>query len=189
MKLFFTLLISFIFIIPADKDKTIKSDIFTIKYSQKFEQPLSVKYTVLCTDSKYSRKGLDFYKCDSIKTSDNLDYENNEYDKGHMAPAADFACDSIKLIHTFSYLNCALQHKDLNRGVWKNLEDHERELAKKHTTEITVTIHFSKKSVKLSTGATVPDGFTKEIRCGSIIEKYYFPNIKPVHLKYSQYQL
>ena len=173
----------------SPKDKTITSDIFTIKYSQKYEQPLYVKYTVLCTESKYSRKGLDFYKCDSIKTSDNLDYENNDYDKGHIAPAADFSCDSLKLIHTFTYLNCALQHKDLNRGVWKMLEIHERELATSGKTEVSVTIHFSKKSVKLPAGATIPDGFTKEIKCGNIVEKYYFPNIKPIRLKYSDYKL
>jgi endonuclease G len=189
MKLLSILFILAFFVKTGSPDKTIKSDIFTITYSQKYEQPLSVKYTVLCTVLKYSRKGLSFHTCDSIKTSDDADYENNDYDKGHIAPAADFACDSIKLIHTFTYLNCALQQKDLNRGVWKMLESHERELATFHKTEVTVTVHFSKKSVKLSTGATVPDGFTKEIKCGSIIEKYYFPNIKPVRLKYTDYQL
>jgi len=189
MKLLFIFFIFILSIPPKDIDKLIILDICTIKYSQKYEQPLSVQYTILCTEPKYSRKGLDFHKCDSIKTSDALDYENNNYDKGHMAPAADFACDSIKLIHTFTYLNCALQHKDLNRGVWKLLEDHERDLAVNHTTKVIISVHFSKKSLKLSTGATVPDGFTKEIRYGKVSEKYYFPNIKPKYLKYLQYKI
>lgn len=189
MRLLITSVILTFLLAPPLKDITINTDSFSIKYSQKYEQPLLVKYRVLCAVGKYSRQGLDFYTCDSIHTSNSEDYQNNDYDKGHMAPAADFACDSIKLISTFSYLNCALQHKNLNRGVWKALEDRERVLARDNVTQVKIKVHFSKKSIRLSTGATVPDGFTKEIISGPIHEKYYFPNIKPKYLKYSQYKL
>ena len=189
MKVISLISILILLTISPSKDKIVKTSVFNTKYSQVYEQPISIEYTVLCTTSKYSRKGLDFYKCDSIKTSDNADYENNMYDKGHMAPAADFACDSLKLRATFSYLNCALQQQDLNRGVWRLLEAHERDLASDSTTVVKITVHFSNKSTKLPTGATIPDGFTKEIKCGMISEKYYFPNIKPKYPKYSQYKL
>jgi endonuclease G len=59
------------------------------------------------------------------------DYLNNVYDRGHLAPAADFNCDLATLRKTFTYLNCALQYDELNRGVWRLLEEHERVLAKK----------------------------------------------------------
>lgn len=172
---------------PVKKDVLVKTDMFTIHYSEAYEQPTLVSYEVLCLETVYSRKGMDFFTCDTIHTSDNADYANNEYDKGHMAPAADFACDKVKLYGTFTYLNCALQHEKLNRGVWRMLEDHEREMAKKARTFVSIMVHFSKTSKKLASGATVPDGFTKVIRSGKITEKYYFPNIIPTKQKYTDY--
>jgi len=111
----------------------IKSDIFEVVYSEKLEQPLSAKYTVQCPNGNASRSGMDFFTCDSVKTSDHKDYEGNVWDKGHMAPAADFNCDKIMLKKTFSYLNCTLQHQDLNRTTWRLLEAYERELALKYS--------------------------------------------------------
>jgi len=173
---------------PKRTDVYVTTDMYNIHYSEVYEQPTSVDYTVACTETKFSRAGLDFYKCDTIHTSDNNDYANNEYDKGHMAPAADFSCDKDKLARTFSYLNCALQNEKLNRGVWKILETHERELAVKNTTTVSITIHFSKTSKKLSSGATVPDGFTKVIKSGTVTEKYYFPNTAPTKKTYAEYK-
>ena len=82
---------------------------FEIVYSEKLQQPKFIRYTVQCPNGTANRKGMDFYICDSILTSDNKDYENNPYDKGHLAPAADFNCDRDMLFKTFTYLNCSLQ--------------------------------------------------------------------------------
>ena len=173
---------------PKRSDVYVQTNMFDIHYSEIYEQPTSVSYTVACTETKFSRSGLEFFKCDSIYTSDNADYANNEYDKGHMAPAADFACDKEKLKNTFTYLNCALQNERLNRGVWKMLETHERDLATKNTTTVSITIHFSKTSKKLPSGATVPDGFTKVIKSSTVTEKYYFPNVAPTKKTYAEYK-
>ena len=158
-----------------------KNELFSGMYSEVYQQPLWITYKVLCPSGKASREGMDFYTNDSIKTSDDLDYAANEYDKGHLAPAADFNCDKKMLFQTFSYLNCALQQENLNRGVWRFLELHERELAKTNAN-VSVKIEpvFSSKSKKLPTGATIPDGFTKIITVnGKVTEKYYFPNTAP----------
>jgi len=158
----------------------IKEDIFEILYSEKIEGPLLVKYEVQCSDGSFSRKGLDFYTNDSIHTSDGLDYINNIYDKGHMAPAADFNCDSVKLRKTFSYLNCSPQDQYLNRGTWRLLEEYERALKKKcKNVTVTITPKYSSKSIKLGSGATVPDGYQKIINADEKIYKFYFPNSKP----------
>ena len=120
----------------------VKTDIFEVSYSEKFEQPLRVKYRVLCQDGKASRQGMDFYTEKSYKTSDEKDYENNIYDKGHCAPAADFNCDKVMLFKTFTYLNCTLQDQYLNRGTWRLLELHERELSKKYIVDVEIKIIF-----------------------------------------------
>ena len=108
----------------------IDTDIFSVRYSSQLEQPLFISYTVLCPNGDASRSGLDFRLYEGVHTSDNDDYKNNEWDKGHLAPAAAFNCDRDMLKQTFTYINCSLQHEGLNRGPWKELEEFERNLAK-----------------------------------------------------------
>lgn len=166
----------------------IKTEIFEVIYSEVLQQPKYVKYIVKCPNGDASRKGMDFYIVPGIITSDHLDYVNNIYDKGHMAPAADFNCTREMLHKTFSYLNCSLQNQDLNRTTWRLLEVRERLLANEYSV-VTVEINciFSNKSIKLNTGATVPDAYIKTIRYGDKIDRYYFKNDKPNTLDYSKY--
>jgi hypothetical protein len=169
----------------------INSPIFEIMYSETYKEPLWVKYTVLCPNGQASRAGLDFYTNDSVKTTTNSDYSHNEWDKGHMAPAADFNCTLDMLKQTFSYLNCTLQNQYLNRGVWKSLEIYERELALKETVNIYIKVEFKNPLNKLPSGAVIPSGFYKYITLVKSNKTlvYYFPNTKPTKLKYSDYQV
>ncbi len=163
-------------------DIQVKTPYFFITYNEKKEQPTSAVYYVNSRNCGVKRDGLDFYTNDSIKTSDNNDYYNNVWDKGHLVPAANFRCSESGMIASFTYLNCALQHQDLNRKTWMYLENLERRIA---DTAESVSVHvyviFSDKSVVLSSGATVPDQFIKEIYIGSkLYGKWVFPNKKPV---------
>jgi DNA/RNA endonuclease G (NUC1) len=166
----------------------VKNEVYEILYSEKLEQPLIVKYRVLCQDNIVSRKGMDFYTEKLYKTSSTKDYEGNNYDKGHCAPANDFSCDKDLLIKTFSYLNCSLQNKFLNRGVWKSLELHENELSKKFVVDVEIQLVFNKKCKMLKTGATPPYAFIKIIKYNNVIEKYYFLNKKPKHTDFKKYK-
>lgn len=167
----------------------VKNQTYHIIYSQEFEQPIQISYKIKCnkfSTGYFTRSGLNFYKDEKIHTSDNLDYLNNEWDKGHMAPAAAFNCDLNDLKRTFSYLNCALQHRDLNRGPWKELEAYEKELAINNDVTIVIYIDFSRSS-KLPTGATIPTGFSKIITLnGKLFKAYYFPN-KSIKENYEKY--
>lgn len=187
-------ILSFLLLIPTlvfaqRADVLVKTEIFTVHYSEIYQQPLNIEYTVLCPNGTASRKGMDFYTNDTIITSDNADYENNIYDKGHLAPAADFTCNTHILHQTFSYLNCALQDQYLNRGTWRLLESYERELAVKSPgTKVEIVLEF-KNATKLPTGATVPSGFYKRITSGGKVYMYYFPNSKPKSSKYSDFEI
>ena len=174
------LFISFSYVENKKRDIKVDAGIYEVFYSESLEQPKEVWYTVECPNGKASRKGMDFYINDSIYTSSQDDYENNIWDKGHMAPAADFSCDRETLYRTFSYLNCALQHQDLNRGVWRLLEAKEREIAKTQDVNVHIVLIFTKSSKKLSSGATVPDAFKKEITYSGKTDVYYFNNEKPL---------
>jgi endonuclease G len=185
-------LLLILFLLPlvalAQRDSVyLKTDIFTIVYSEVLQQPKWVKYTVLCPTGTAPRKGMDFYAQPNLITSDNADYAANIYDKGHCAPAADFNCTKEMLFKTFTYANCVLQHERLNRGVWRLLESYERELAKTNTVSVEIRMVYSTTSLKLPTGATVPDGFYKIITFGNKTEKYYFPNTSPVSSDFKTY--
>lgn len=171
--------------------KTIETDIFKIVYSEKYQQPLSVEYEVQCPNGTASRKGMNFYGVDSVITSNNADYKNNVWDKGHMAPAAAFNCNTQLLRETFSYLNCALQHQGLNRGPWKELESFERDLAKVHSLVLVIiTIHFDDEMGLLPTDARVPTGFTKKIFTGSSDSLvFYFPNSNVAGMDWREFQI
>ena len=175
----------------AQTTKTIESDIFKIVYSEKYQQPLSVEYEVQCPNGNASRKGMNFYGVDSVITSNNADYKNNVWDKGHMAPAAAFNCNTQLLRETFSYLNCALQHQGLNRGPWKELESFERTLAKVHSLVLVIiTIHFDDEMGLLPTDARVPTGFTKKIFTGSSDSLvFHFPNSNVAGVNWLEFQI
>ena len=146
-------------------------------YSEILEQPLEVIYTVPCADGKADRQGLDFFEDDNIHTSDDDDYSNNVWDKGHLAPAAAFSCDRETIKKTFTYLNSALQHQSLNRGIWNRLESVERGMAIWHDVNVKIEVIFDDNSQVLPSGATVPVAFRKTIEAGGKTIVFYFPNI------------
>jgi len=188
MKKFVLLLLLPLFAFAPVREKVyFKNNIYQGYYSEKLEQPLEVQYTVMCPNGTAKRTGMDFFTVDSIKTSDGKDYENNIYDKGHLAPAADFNCTKEMLFSTFTFLNCCLQDQYLNRGTWRLLEVHERELAKTSTVKVKIVLVFDKKSIKLPTGATVPSGFYKYITVNGKTTKYFFKNEKPLSSDFKLY--
>jgi len=141
----------------------VKTDIFEVIYSEEYEQPIKLSYTVECPTGEASRSGASWILHEGIKTSDNEDYVDNVWDRGHLAPAAD--------------LNCVLQHEGLNRGPWKELERFERDLAKYFEVKVTVKVDFTDEPERVPGGAAIPRGFFKTIEFQDNVWKFYFPNI------------
>lgn len=144
----------------------IKTDIYEISYSQTYQQPLIIDYTVICdaTARSYPREGISFKKYPGLKTSSSSDYSDNIWDKGHMAPASTFGCKKEWLETTFSYANCALQHQTLNRGAWAALERFERDLASLYMdVEVNIMLYFSDKWTTNSDPARIPSNFIKTL--------------------------
>lgn len=159
----------------------VKNEIFEVVYSEKLEQPKWLRYRSTNRPKKVERTGLDFYTVKGIHTSDALDYLRNEFDKGHLAPAATFADTEENMKGTFSYLNCALQQQDFNRGEWRLLEEQERIWDDKENLSVLVRLKYGKIGVKVPTGASIPYEFQKHIyfEGQKKWECYYFPNVKP----------
>ena len=159
----------------------IKNNVFEVLYSQSLEQPLIIKYRSTNRPTNVNRGAMDFYKESTIKTSDADDYKANIYDKGHGAPAATFSDNMENLKQTFSYLNCIMQDKYLNRGEWRMLEEQIRKWDDTENITVLIKTFFDKPVKKVATGAAIPSHLQKHI----YFEKqkkwkcYVFLNEKP----------
>ena len=70
----------------------------------------------------------------SIKArqADSRDYSNSGYDRGHMAAAADMKWDLQAMVESFYMTNTVPQDRQLNGGLWLELEQKCRYWAKKY---------------------------------------------------------
>ena len=177
------LLLLFLFplLVFAQPDISIDKKYYKVNFSQKYKQPLTVDYGIRTRTCNATRSGMEFFAEKGVVTSSNTDYVNNDWDKGHMAPAADFCYSRDAMLSTFSYANCALQHYKLNRGVWKELEAQERVWAQSDSIIIHIDVIFDAKCKKTASGAVIPKAFRKTIIFYSTGKRivYEFPNEPP----------
>ena len=91
-KLLLVLLAFPLICISQDKNDNfiIEGSIFKVSYNEQYEQPNWIEYKIRNVKKNFDRKGRNFYNVDSVFTSNNADYKNNIWDKGHLAPAASF---------------------------------------------------------------------------------------------------
>jgi len=168
-------------LVSLGQNVRIKNNVFEVLYSQSLEQPLVIKYRSTNRPTNVNRGTMDFYKEENIKTSDADDYKANIYDKGHGAPAATFSDNMVNLKQTFSYLNCIMQDKYLNRGEWRMLEEQIRKWDDTENITVLIKTFFDTPVKKVATGAAIPSHLQKHIyfekqkkwRC------YVFLNEKP----------
>jgi len=160
-----SILIGFLIVslVSFGQDVRIKNKVFEVLYSQSLEQPLVIKYRSLNRPTKVNRGAMDFYKEENIKTSDAEDYKANIYDKGHGAPAATFSDNMVNLKQTFSYLNCIMQDKYLNRGEWRMLEEQIRKWDDVEPITVLIKTFFDTPVKRVPTGAAIPSYLQKHI--------------------------
>ena len=113
-----------------------------------------------------------------VITSDDGDYKQ-PYDKGHLAPKQSFPNNEYNDF-LFSFLNCALMHRSLNRGIWKALENKERGISKSAVLKVKILVSFGKNNV-VDGGASVPDFFTKILDYRKFDENNEVINVREVY--------
>lgn len=91
------------------------------------------------------------------------DYAGSGFDKGHMAPAANFKSSQVAMNSTFRFANAVPQTPQSNRGLWKQLEDATRELAIRRDGLYVVTgpIFIGSKRAKLRGRVSIPNATFK----------------------------
>jgi endonuclease G len=91
------------------------------------------------------------------------DYKGSGYDRGHLAPAADFSYDDFALSQSFYLSNMSPQNPSFNRGIWKKLEDQVRDWAMENDNIYVVTGPVLNKSFKTigNNEVSVPEYYYK----------------------------
>ena len=94
------------------------------------------------------------------------DYTRSGYDRGHLAPAADFKFSQRMMRETFFMSNITPQVPEFNRGIWKELEDQVRDWAIRDKGIYVVTGPVLKPglpTIGKNTEVSVPEKFYKVI--------------------------
>ena len=66
------------------------------------------------------------------------EYDGYGYDRGHLAPSADFRWNQKALSESFFYSNMTPQHPDFNRAAWAELEGYVRNYAIENSVDLYV---------------------------------------------------
>ncbi len=146
---------------PGGNCQLLKAQYFLICSDVPHRVPLWVTYHLTRDDlrSRASRKN-NFHADKRLPRGDraeNADYVRSGYDRGHMAPAADFKRGPKAMSTTFLLTNMAPQRPNLNRRIWEQLEGDVRELAHNHGSIWIITGPLFLNSA--GTSAVAPDSF------------------------------
>lgn len=165
--LYFTKAFDFAWPAYAANQIIIERPYYTLRYSEEHEQALWVAYALFADSLRqktFERKD-DFREDPRVKTgSASLnDYKGSGYDRGHLAPAADFSYDEFALSQSFYMSNMSPQDGSFNRGVWKKLENQVREWAMNNDQIYVVTGPVLNKNYKTigRNAVSVPEYYFK----------------------------
>ena len=120
--------------IPADipGDEIVKHTGYTLSYNEEYEIANWVAYELTRDEVLGTAdRGDDFREDKDVSTGSAKlkDYKSSGYDRGHMAPAADFKWSEEAMSDTFFLSNMAPQDPSFNRGIWGDLESAVRSMA------------------------------------------------------------
>ena len=130
--------------IPAysPSEQVIQHTGYTLCYSENHEQAKWVAYELTIEELSGEADRTDNFRQDpKVQTgSASLsDFKYSGYDRGHLAPAADFSWSEEAMSDTFYLSNMSPQKPGFNRGIWRQLESQVREWVYRDKTLFVVT--------------------------------------------------
>lgn len=136
---------------------------FTAAYDTDLRNPLWVQYDLEPSEVVQSpRAAIPFRHDPRVPNTDNaLDYARSGYDRGHLAPAADFNWNRQALAETYLFSNICPMHPNLNRGRWSENEAEVRRLATSTTSTVHVLIIPIFNQTNRIGNVTIPSAFLK----------------------------
>lgn len=147
--------------------ETVKHSAFTLGYAEPFEQAAWVQHVVIPEVEFANVSRTNDFRPDSLVSTGSaveqdyflkeimpdgeMKYDGFGYDRGHLAPSADFRWSQKALSESYFYSNMSPQKPEFNRERWAELESWVR----------TYVIDF-KEPVFVVTGPVLKDGLPKQ---------------------------
>ncbi len=143
---------------------------FALAYDEQHEQAAWVAYRLAAQQKGIKHERYDRFMADSrvsTGSADPDDYANSGYDRGHLAPAADFATDKEAMKESFYMSNMSPQAPAFNRGIWSKLENQVRDWAEtaQEIWVVTGPVLISQQELEKigANGVTVPPYYYKVV--------------------------
>ncbi|MEZ5009303.1 MAG: DNA/RNA non-specific endonuclease [Chitinophagales bacterium] len=171
-------------------EQIVHHEAFSLSYNEEHEQANWVVHVVSKDIFHGNVSRTNDFRLDpkvSTVTADSADYWDSGYDRGHLAPSADFRWSKKALSESYFYSNMSPQVPELNREIWAKLENLVREWVFENNELVVVTGPvLTKKLPKIPQGServSIPELFYKVILDNDGDEKkgiaFIMPNKKP----------
>lgn len=124
---------------------------FILCYRESYEQSEWVAYKLTREKLKAVTGRSNNFRADtkiSTLSATPADYTRSGFDRGHLVPAADMEWSKISVSESFLMSNMSPQAPQLNRGLWKSLEEKVRLWTEKFGTLYVVTGPVLEKSAQ-----------------------------------------
>lgn len=149
---------------------TMSNGVYWCQFNAVLQIPTQVRWIVKKTNLGASKRDPSWRFVNDVPApfgrATHDSYSQSGYDRGHMAPAADFARPISQCRETFRISNICPQTPALNRGLWKKTEILERSLAISNNFVRVLAIPLILKADTTWIGnnvVAVPDAFIKVI--------------------------
>ena len=148
------------------KGEVIQHTGYTLSYNEEYEVPQWVAYELtreeVVTQSVERKDNFREDKAVSTGSATLNDYKKSGYDRGHMAPAADFRWSFDAMNDTFYLSNMCPQTHAFNAGIWSDLEEAVRSIA------------YEDECIYVVTGPVLTDGPYETIGENKVAVPNYF---------------
>jgi len=106
-------------------------------YDPDLRMPVWVAYRLRAEDLTQPRRRTQCFRSDdrlSIgkRKTRCATYRGSGFDRGHLVPSADMTRSEPAMVNSYVFSNIAPQYPKFNRGIWRKLETHVRDLARTH---------------------------------------------------------
>lgn len=168
------------FALPAIKktDQIVRRVGYVLSYNEAHEQANWVAYPLTAEMVAGNQKRENVFMPDPVVSTGSAvtsDYTNSGYDRGHLAPAADFRANFQLMKETFYMSNISPQNRQFNGGKWSELEQLVRAWATRY------------KQIYVVTGPVLEPGLPKIGRVNKVsVPKQFYKIVlyaEPPHVK------
>ncbi|WP_162415594.1 DNA/RNA non-specific endonuclease [Cyclobacterium roseum] len=117
-------------------------EFYLLGYLESYEQAAWVAYQLSRDELSGPHRRKDVFREDELVTTGSAhpdDYRLSGFDRGHLAPAADFSFSEQAMEKSFFMSNISPQVPGFNRGIWRKLEHQVRAWAREYEQVLVIT--------------------------------------------------